>query len=107
MRSNIEECYCKNVMGFYLRNDSDIAVYAHTIDYVRVISISTHFLLEKCSHDFFDLPYLRGTYFDIDKSHIIIFKLDSKRAEGSGIFIMPTLEKLIELNISERINAMR
>ena len=99
-------CRCGNVAGFYLNNDSDIAVHAVKPEYARILAISSHFLWEKCTHKVFDLPYLRGTFFDQDKSHVVIYELDSERAKDSGVILMPTLEKLIELRISEKINAI-
>lgn len=104
--NDITHCRCGNVAGFYLNNDSDIAVYAVEPGHARILAISTHFLAEKCAHDFFDLPYLRGTYFDQDKSHIIIYELNSERAKGSGVIIVPTMEKLMEMCISEKINTV-
>jgi len=104
--NDIARCRCSNVSGFYLNNDSDIAVYAVKPEHARILAISSHFLAEKCAHDFFDLPYLRGTYFDQDKSHVIMYKLNSERAKVSGVVLVESIEKLMEMHISERINAV-
>ena len=102
MKEWMKRCNCGNVCGRYLSNDSDIGVHVLHSEYARIVSISTHFLFGDANYNEFDLPGLKGTYFDQKRSLVIIFKLGSEMAKGSGIFEYESEEAIMrDIDISK------
>ena len=85
MKEWMKRCYCGNICGRYLSNNSDIGIHVLHPEYARIVSISSHFLMEVADCDEFDWPNLKDTYFDKKRSHVLMFKIDSEMAKGSGV----------------------
>ena len=114
MNGWMKRCNCGNVCGRYLSNNSNIGVHVLYPEYARIVSISTHFLIEDADYDEFNLPNLKGSYFDQKKSHVLIFKINSEMAKGSGIIeykseeaIMKDIDKSKDKTRKEELSEIR